>query len=121
MRGLEERLQLALEGTETGFWEYDVATDTIEWSDNVGPLYGLPRGAQPADIGSYLKLIHPDDRISSRELSRAAIEHGPPYEHDLRVGDRYLHSRVHVVRTDGPSERLIRLLTDVTHRRRRLD
>ena len=52
MRGLEERLRLALEGTETGFWEWDVATDTVEWSDNMGPLYGLPRGTQPAGVST---------------------------------------------------------------------
>ena len=46
MRGLEERLRLALEGTETGFWEWDIASDTVEWSENMGPLYGLPRGTQ---------------------------------------------------------------------------
>jgi PAS domain S-box-containing protein len=121
MRGLEERLQLALEGTETGFWEWDVVNDTIEWSDNVGPMYGLARGAQPADASSYLELLHAEDREQSREYIRRALEHGTPYEHDLRVGDRYLHSRVHVVRINGRTERLIGLLTDVTERRTRED
>ena len=50
MRGLEERLRLALEGTETGFWEWHVASEAVEWSENMGPLYGLPRGTQPAGV-----------------------------------------------------------------------
>ena len=55
MRGLEERFRLALEGTETGYWEWFVATDVIEWSDNMGPLYGLPRGTQPAGFTDFLE------------------------------------------------------------------
>jgi serine phosphatase RsbU (regulator of sigma subunit) len=128
MRGLDDRLRLALEGTETGFWEWEIATDVIEWSDNVGPMYGLERGIQPAGIDGYLeRCVHPDDRAKLRALVGAAVEHGTPYEHDLRVtlpsgGERYLHSRVHVVKgADGRTERLIGLLTDVTERRRRED
>jgi serine phosphatase RsbU (regulator of sigma subunit) len=128
MKGLEERLRLALEGTETGFWEWEIASDTVEWSDNVGPMYGLPRGTQPADADAYLtRFVHPDDRARVSALIRAAVEDGIPYEHDLRIalpggGERFLHSRVHVVKgADGRTERLIGLLTDITERRRRED
>jgi PAS domain S-box-containing protein len=128
MQGLEERLRLALEGTETGIWEWEIASDTVEWSDNIGPMYGLARGAQPADAATYVNsVVHPDDRARVRELIRAAVEHGTPYEHDLRValpdgGERYVHSRVHVVKgPDGRAERLIGLMSDVTERRRRED
>ena len=82
MRGLEERLRLALEGTETGFWEWDVATDAIEWSDNMGPLYGLPRGTQPAGVDDFLeRIVHPDDR---EELGRL-IEDAVARRHGVRV------------------------------------
>ena len=71
MRGLEERLRLALEGTETGFWEWHVATDTIEWSDNMGPLYGLPRGTQPAGVDDFLeRIVHPEDRAALARADR---------------------------------------------------
>ena len=71
LRGLEERLRLALEGTETGFWEWDVATDTVEWSYNMGPLYGLPRGTQPtasptSSTGSSTPRTASGSRASSR-------------------------------------------------------
>jgi PAS domain S-box-containing protein len=128
MKGLEERFRLALEGTETGFWEWEIASDTVEWSDNVGPMYGLERGTQPADSQGYLqRFVHPEDRTRVQELIRAAVADGTPYEHDLRValpegGERFIHSRVHVVKgPDGRAERLIGLMTDVTERRLRED
>ena len=128
MRGLEERLRLALEGTETGFWEWDIASDTVEWSDNMGPLYGLPRGAQPVGHAAFVDgLVHESQRAEVRRLIRGAVERGEGYEHDLRVvlpdgGERWLHSRVRVLcGADGRPERLIGLLTDVTERHRRED
>ena len=42
MRGLEERLRLALEGTETGFWEWYVATDIDRVVRQHGPAVRPP-------------------------------------------------------------------------------
>src|SRR4051794_24930994 len=126
MRGLEERLRLALEGTETGFWEWHVATDTIEWSDNVGPLYGLPRGTQPAGVQDFLdRIVHPADRQALAEHIERAVEDGTPYAFDLRVllperGERWLHARARaVLGADGTTERIVGLLSDITERRHR--
>src|SRR4051812_28938490 len=128
MRGLEERLRLALEGSETGFWEWYVATDTIEWSDNMGPLYGLPRGTQPAGLQDFLdRIVHPEDREVLAGMVQAALTDGTPYEYDLRVthpdrGERWLHTRARAVRgADGRIERITGLLSDVTERRYRED
>ena len=126
MRGLEERLRLALEGTETGFWEWDVATDRIEWSDNMGPLYGLPRGTQPEGVNDFLeRIVHPEDREALGRLIEDAVRNGTAYEFDLRVvlpdrGERWLHTRARAVRgPDGRTERITGLLSDVTERRHR--
>ncbi len=124
MRGLEERLRLALEGTETGFWEWFVDTDAVEWSDNMGPLYGLPRGYQPTGVEDFLRILEPDDREQMGKLVQAALEHGTPYEMDVRVvlpdkGLRWLHARARAVQVDGRTERITGLLSDVTERRQR--
>src|SRR4051794_13812953 len=126
MRGLEERLRLALEGTETGFWEWHIATDTIEWSENMGPLYGLPRGTQPAGVEDFLeRIVHPADRAALGALIERAVAEGTSYEFDLRVtipdrGERWLHARARALQgPDGRTERVTGLLSDVTERRRR--
>src|SRR3954454_15295915 len=126
MRGLEERLRLALEGTETGFWEWHIPTDTIEWSENMGPLYGLPRGTQPAGVEDFLeRIVHPADRAALGALIERAVAEGTSYEFDLRVtipdrGERWLHARARALQgPDGRTERVTGLLSDVTERRRR--
>src|SRR3954451_21009622 len=124
MRGLEERLRLALDGTETGFLEWVVDTDVVEWSDTMGPLHGLPRGYQPAGVEDFLRILEPDDREQMVKHVQAALEHGTPYEMDLRVvledkGLRWLHARARAVRSDGRTERVTGLLSDITERRQR--
>src|SRR3954452_1561458 len=126
MRGLEERLRLALEGTETGFWEWNVRTDAIEWSDNLGPLYGLPRGTQPSGFQEVLEqIVHPADREAMERLVARAIDEGKAYEMDLRVnvsgrGERWLHTRARALAgADGRTERLVGLVSDITERRHR--
>jgi PAS domain S-box-containing protein len=126
MRGLEERLRYLLEGTETGFWEWHVASDTVEWSDNMGPLFGLPRGSQPTGLQDFLdRAVHPEDRAALAELIQVSVAQGAPYECDLRVappdrGERWLHVRARAVPgPDRRTERLTGLISDVTERRHR--
>ncbi len=128
LRGLEERLRLALEGTETGFWEWDVTTDNVEWSENMGPLYGLPRGSQPSGVADFLdRIVHPEDRDRIASVIERAVREGTSYEFDLRVahpehGERWLHARARVLTgPDGQAERVIGLLSDVTERHHRED
>src|SRR4051812_44151618 len=124
MRGLEERLRLALDGTETGFWEWFVDTDVVEWSDTMGPLHGLPRGYQPAGVEEFLRILDPEDREQMVKHVQGGLEVGTPYEMDLRVvledkGLRWLHARARAVRSDGRTERITGLVSDVTERRQR--
>src|SRR3954453_17815587 len=117
MRGLEDRLRLALEGTETGFWEWHIATDTIERSDNRGPLYGLPRGTQPHGVQDFLdRIVHPEDRAELERLIEQSVREQTAYEFDLRVslpgrGERWLHTKARAVPgPDGTTERITGLL-----------
>src|ERR1700754_596258 len=86
MKVLEERLRLALEGTETGFWEWDIGSDTVEWSENMGPMYGLPRGTQPSGHAEYIdRHVDQGQRAEVEAHLQAALERGEGYEHDLRI------------------------------------
>ena len=45
-----------------GSWEWDVATDTLEWSDELCRIHGLEPGTQPTTFAGFKALLHPDDR-----------------------------------------------------------
>jgi PAS domain S-box-containing protein len=54
------RLEVAVEATELGFWEWDIRARTVIWSDRNKALYGLPPDAE-VTIERYLQMVHPDD------------------------------------------------------------
>jgi diguanylate cyclase (GGDEF)-like protein/PAS domain S-box-containing protein len=47
---------------QLGSWEWDLATDRLQWSDELCRIYGLAPGEHPARLEGFLALVHPDDR-----------------------------------------------------------
>ncbi|HVL96723.1 MAG TPA: SpoIIE family protein phosphatase [Solirubrobacteraceae bacterium] len=124
IRIAQQRLALALEGTETGSFEWDARTDELQWSDNMGPLWGQPRGWQPASYEEYLQTLHPDDRAVLSDAVRRAREAGEGYTREFRCvwpdgSVRWMESRVHVLEAEGRPAVLVGLVIDTDERRRR--
>ncbi|THD51744.1 PAS domain-containing protein [Phenylobacterium sp.] len=54
------RLEVAVEATGLGFWEWDIPARKVTWSERNKALYGLPPDAE-LTVERYLSLVHPDD------------------------------------------------------------
>ena len=125
LRVSQQRLQLALEGTETGTFEWTIATNELVWSENMGAIWGRERGWTPPTYEAYLQTLHPEDAPSLTAAVSRAITEGVDYEREHRIvwphGEiRWIHSKVHVVcGDDGKPEVLVGLVMDDTARRRR--
>lgn len=76
LRESEARLTLALETAKMGIWEQNFITDKCIWSDDVGPLYGLPKGSScPTSREDVVNLIYPEDReFCIQVVDRAFME-----------------------------------------------
>jgi PAS domain S-box-containing protein len=61
LRESEDRLRLALWGSELGTWDLELASGQLRWDDRCRELFGLPPGA-PVDYDVFLRGIHPADR-----------------------------------------------------------
>lgn len=72
-----------------GLWEADLAERSIAWSGHVHAITGLPPERVDGRIGTYYKLVHPDDQPGMVEwLDRFGQSDGPhEYEHRLRRPD----------------------------------
>ncbi|MDB5416605.1 MAG: sensor histidine kinase [Phenylobacterium sp.] len=57
------RMEVAVEATGLGFWEWDLRTNALAWSDRNKAIFGLPMDA-PVTVEIYLATIHPDDRAA---------------------------------------------------------
>ena len=86
----ESRLQEAQSVAHIGSWEWDVAEDAVEWSDELCRVFGFPPGEYPRTYDGYLECVHPDDRERVGSLVQRAYE--------THVFDRFEHR---VLRSDG--------------------
>jgi len=87
----EQRLLIALEAGENGVWEQDLKTSRFTGDAKLFELYGIPPTEDGAlTYGTWLSRIHPEDRPSAEEASRA-----------LRAGTASVRNRFRVLRQDG--------------------
>lgn len=113
-----------LEGTGVGAWGLDLDTDRVVWSENIGPLFGLPAGYTPGSLDETLRLIYPPDAESVSSAIDAAVESGDDYEIDFRVvwpddTIRWLTARGHPITDErGATVRLVGVISDATERKR---
>ncbi|MBS0335080.1 MAG: PAS domain-containing protein, partial [Proteobacteria bacterium] len=56
-----QRLQVAVDATGLGFWEWEIESGKVAWSDRNRALFGVAPDA-PINVPRYLELVHPEDR-----------------------------------------------------------
>ncbi len=107
-----------------GSWEWDIAHNTITWSDEMYRLYGVDPASGPIDYQRYQSLLHPDDRAISADAVQHSLETGQPFSFDHRIirqdgAERIFHARGKVVKgDDGKAIRMYGTGQDVTDTRR---
>jgi PAS domain S-box-containing protein len=143
MRGLTERLALVIDRKRTeqalyererqlieaqqiahlGSWEWDVAANTVLWSDELYRIYGLQPERGTATFEGYLERVHPEDRARVKTILERVYATGEPFEFEERIvrpnGEvRVLRSRGEAHRDgSGRTVRLIGVCQDVTELR----
>jgi len=81
----EARLREAQRAARMGSWEWDIAEDTIWWSDELYKIYGLDPASFTASYDGYLNLIHPEDRAYAREVVSSALQARRPFTFEHRI------------------------------------
>ena len=123
LRRLHGRLAEAQDVAHIGSWEWDVAANTIWWSDAMYGVYGLPVGT-PVTYEKFISMVHPDDRATVQEIVSRSGQTGEPFtfEHRAITSDgtvRTLHSRGRVVKDEqGRPIRMLGVGHDITDRKR---
>jgi PAS domain S-box-containing protein len=123
---LETRLELVLEATGLGIWEYDHREDRVTWSSALSTLLGYGGAWTPAGMAGWLALIHPEDRPAALARMEAALAVDNPLhmaEYRLRTGSGdwlWVHVRGRVVAqdADGRPLRSAGTLADISERKR---
>jgi PAS domain S-box-containing protein len=123
----EERLKLALEGTDDGLWDWNVATDELYVSPRWEAMLGYRTGEFRAGFGAWQALVHPDDREHLRRCLRDHLSGRSDHveaEHRIRTRDGewiWVLTRGKLVSAPGhaaPTQRVVGTQTNVTDRKR---
>jgi signal transduction histidine kinase len=123
LRQSREWLSLALRSGSAAIWEWDLRTGEIHWSEEHGPLLGVPALRRSLTFGRWLALVHPEDRAAAKNASRtvAAMRGEGDVEFEYRLNSaesRWITMRGRVI-TDarGYPCRVVGVASDTTDRK----
>jgi PAS domain S-box-containing protein len=118
------RLEEAQRISHVGYWEWDVLTGRVNWSDETYRIYGLRPQERPMDLATFREKIHPDDWGSVFRGLEEALGGGARYNAECRVfrptGEvRIVDSQGDVKRdTSGRPTLIFGTVQDITDRKR---
>lgn len=86
LRRSEERLQLALEASGDGIWDWNIATHEIYYSPQYFQMLGYAADELPHSVNTWYQLVHPEDMVWVRELlAKHFADASVRYQFDYRV------------------------------------
>jgi PAS domain S-box-containing protein len=119
----EQKFAQAQRVARLGYWERDVRTFEVEYSEETYRIFGLSRDLHALEPTRLAERLHPDDRHIMLEAYERAIAGGPRYDVDYRVllpdgVVRYVHSEADVsLDADGRPVRMFGTMQDITERK----
>jgi PAS domain S-box-containing protein len=125
LRRTEDRLELAIDGAELGLWDYDLQTRDAFVSRSRAAMLGYSLAEIEPAIGSWGRLVHPDDM---ERITEAFIAHAEgrtrlyECEHRLRCKSgeyKWILARAKIVERDehGNPKRLVGISFDISERK----
>jgi PAS domain S-box-containing protein len=118
------KLEEAQRITHVGYWEWDIATNGIKWSDETYRIYGMRPQECPMDLATMREKIHPEDWGGVLRALEEALSSHALYNVECRVfrprGEvRIIDSQGHVKRdTSGRPTLMFGTVQDITDRKR---
>jgi len=124
LRASEERYALALMGADEGWWEWDLRSGNVAYSERWRCMLGLAEQEVGDKIDDWCRRIHPADRERAQADLKSHLEgHTCRFENEHRLlhqdgSYRWVLARATALRhAGGRAHRLVGLATDVTARR----
>ena len=90
----DERLELAIKGSQDGVWDWmNVNDDQIWWSSRLYKLVGYKQEEIESSHSSLLELMHPDDRGRHLTMLDKHLHGNASYNIDFRLQTKHLGYR----------------------------
>lgn len=121
----DERWRFALEGSESGVWDWNILNNKIEYSLGWKNIFGFDDDTLQGTYEEWISLIHPEDRKRVTKILDAYLEgvyESYSIEYRFRCHDdswKWVLSKGMVVKrgVSGEPERMVGTNTDVTKKK----
>ncbi|MBW4681173.1 MAG: PAS domain-containing protein [Microcoleus vaginatus WJT46-NPBG5] len=123
MQSMVSLLAEAQKVAHVGWWEFDVVTQAVNWSDELFRIVGLEPSQPPPNFSEYLRMVHPDDIKVVTKAVKQVVNEGQSYEFDQRIvrpdGEiRYLAAKGQpIFDNEGNVIKLLGTVLDITERK----
>ncbi|MFP4394778.1 MAG: PAS domain S-box protein [Anaerolineales bacterium] len=125
LREREERLQLAMDAAEHGFWDWNMDTNETYFSPRYYTMLGYEPVELPMELSTWEDLLHPEDRreVAPRILEKAMAAEAFEEEFRMRAKSgawRWIRGRGKPFEVDeqGVPHRAVGTHEDITARKR---
>ncbi|MHB9147437.1 MAG: protein kinase domain-containing protein [Candidatus Amoebophilus sp.] len=78
-------LQLALEASKAGTWNWRIGSDKVTWDEACYALFGLTPSEFKGTYDAVIACVHPDDREPLNQDVKRCIEQDIPHDMEYRV------------------------------------
>ena len=117
----KQRLELALQGTNTGIWEWKIGSDEVVWNESMERLVGIEPGTFGGTFEAFAAYIHPDDREKATAAVEQAAETESGFQIEYRIqrdNDTYIwvESRGEIYDDDDDTKRMVGTVTNISER-----
>ncbi len=118
------RFSLAASAAGLGFWDYDLASQTLQWDDTMYRIYGTEKSPAAAPYSLWANAVHPEDLPHSEEALQASILGSAPFDTEFRIihpnkAVRFIKAQAFVLRDSaGRAQKLYGVNLDITERKK---
>ncbi len=107
---------------KVGGWEVDVKTLEISWTEETYRLHEVPLSHKPS-LEEAINFFHPDDRQKLETAIQKALEHGEPYDMEIRFitakgKHLWTHTNCKPITVNGKTVKLTGTFQDITERKK---
>lgn len=89
LQQLSKRLSMSLKSGSVGCWEWDIVRDILIWDDRMYEIYGVTEQQPDAEssqiYATWVKSIHPDDRIATENKLAQALLGDAEFDTEFRA------------------------------------
>jgi len=119
----EARLRLSQQLANVGNWEWDIASGSVYWSEQMWSLFGREINSFPPTYKLFLQSIHPDDRDMMIQTINNALRRNTSYDVEFRAiwpnGETHWLRDIGSVDNSGheKTERMLGLVLNIDQRK----